>query len=64
MEGLLSLTKKTSPFNFYYICEKNGDSLSDKVKSTSQMVVVMLVLHIFLKVLGFLACLRNLTTYR
>jgi hypothetical protein len=41
MEGLLSLTKKTSPSNFYYVCEKNGDSLSDKVKSTSQMVVII-----------------------
>jgi mannosyl-oligosaccharide alpha-1,2-mannosidase len=31
MEGLLSLTKKTTPSNYYYICEKNGGSLSDKV---------------------------------
>lgn len=31
MEGLLSLTRKTS--NFYYVCEKNGDSLSEKVKN-------------------------------
>jgi mannosyl-oligosaccharide alpha-1,2-mannosidase len=32
MEGLLSLTRKTSS-NFYYVCEKNGDSLSEKVVS-------------------------------
>jgi mannosyl-oligosaccharide alpha-1,2-mannosidase len=32
MEGLLGLTRKTSS-NFYYVCEKNGDSLSEKVKS-------------------------------
>ena len=32
MEGLISLTKKTTPSNYHYICEKNGGSLSDKVK--------------------------------
>jgi len=32
MEGLISLTKKTTPSNYRYICEKNGGSLSDKVK--------------------------------
>jgi len=31
MEGLISLTKKTTPSNYHYICEKNGGSLSDKV---------------------------------
>ena len=32
MEGLISLTKKTTPSNYHYICEKNSGSLSDKVK--------------------------------
>lgn len=32
MEGLISLTRKTTPSNYQYICEKNGGSLSDKVK--------------------------------
>jgi hypothetical protein len=31
MEGLISLTKKTTPSNYSYICEKTGGSLSDKV---------------------------------
>jgi mannosyl-oligosaccharide alpha-1,2-mannosidase len=34
MEGLLSLTRKISPSNFYYVCEKNGVLLSEKVKSS------------------------------
>lgn len=31
MKGLLSLIRRTTPSSFAYICEKNGDSLSDKV---------------------------------
>jgi len=37
MEGLISLTKKTTPSNYHYICEKNGGSLSDKVKYPYQL---------------------------
>ncbi|TVU04358.1 hypothetical protein EJB05_08422, partial [Eragrostis curvula] len=44
MEGLLSLTKKTSPSNFYYVCEKNGDSLSDKMDELACFVPGMLAL--------------------
>lgn len=31
MKGLLSLIRRTTPSSFTYICEKNGDSLTDKV---------------------------------
>jgi hypothetical protein len=31
MKGLLSLIRRTTPSSFAYICEKNGNSLSDKV---------------------------------
>ncbi|XP_062192381.1 mannosyl-oligosaccharide 1,2-alpha-mannosidase MNS1-like isoform X2 [Phragmites australis] len=44
MEGLLSLTRKTSPSNFYYVCEKNGDSLSDKMDELACFVPGMLAL--------------------
>lgn len=40
MEGLLSLTKKTTPSNYYYICEKNGGSLSDKVNNPIWLAVI------------------------
>lgn len=33
MNGLVSLVKKSTPSSFTYICEKNGNSLSDKVCS-------------------------------
>ncbi|CAO2201090.1 unnamed protein product [Urochloa humidicola] len=44
MEGLLSLTRKTSPSNFYYVCEKNGDSLSEKMDELACFVPGMLAL--------------------
>lgn len=31
MKGLLSLVRRTTPSSFTYICEKNGDSLHDKM---------------------------------
>lgn len=31
MRGLLSLIRRTTPSSFTYICEKNGDSLTDKM---------------------------------
>ncbi|KAH7521748.1 hypothetical protein FEM48_Zijuj07G0065400 [Ziziphus jujuba var. spinosa] len=31
MKGLLSLIQRTTPSSFAYICEKNGDSLPDKM---------------------------------
>lgn len=34
MKGLLSLIKKSTPSSFTYICEKNGNNLIDKVKTT------------------------------
>jgi len=44
MEGLISLTRKTSPSNFYYVCEKNGDSLSEKMDELACFVPGMLAL--------------------
>ncbi|KAJ1272655.1 hypothetical protein BS78_06G220000 [Paspalum vaginatum] len=44
MEGLLSLTKKTTPSNYYYICEKNGGSLSDKMDELACFAPGMLAL--------------------
>ncbi|CAL5003164.1 unnamed protein product [Urochloa decumbens] len=44
MEGLLSLTRKTSPSNFYYVCEKNGNSLSEKMDELACFVPGMLAL--------------------
>lgn len=32
MKGLLGLVKRTTPSSFTYICEKNGNSLNDKVR--------------------------------
>lgn len=31
MKGLLSLVRRTTPSSFTYICERNGNSLTDKV---------------------------------
>ena len=31
MEGLLTLTRKSTPSNFLYITERSGDSYIDKV---------------------------------
>lgn len=39
MEGLLSLTKKSSPSNFLYIAERAGSSLIDKVCKLGQFFV-------------------------
>ncbi|KAL6843213.1 hypothetical protein ACP4OV_026926 [Aristida adscensionis] len=44
MEGLLSLIRKTSPSNFSYVCEKNGNSLSDKMDELACFVPGMLAL--------------------
>ncbi|ONM51898.1 Mannosyl-oligosaccharide 12-alpha-mannosidase MNS1 [Zea mays] len=44
MEGQLSLTKKTTPSNYYYICEKNGGSLSDKMDELACFAPDMLAL--------------------
>ncbi|PPS11790.1 hypothetical protein GOBAR_AA08851 [Gossypium barbadense] len=33
MKGLLSLIRRSTPSSFAYICEKNGDSLTDKVNT-------------------------------
>ncbi|ONM17644.1 Mannosyl-oligosaccharide 12-alpha-mannosidase MNS1 [Zea mays] len=44
MEGLLSLTKKTTPSNYYYICEKNGGSLCDKMDELACFAPGMLAL--------------------
>ncbi|KAF8670271.1 hypothetical protein HU200_050806 [Digitaria exilis] len=44
MEGLISLTKKTTPSNYHYICEKNGASLSDKMDELACFAPGMLAL--------------------
>lgn len=44
MEGLVSLTKKTTPSNYYYICEKNGGSLTDKMDELACFAPGMLAL--------------------
>ncbi|XP_072993669.1 mannosyl-oligosaccharide 1,2-alpha-mannosidase MNS1-like [Typha latifolia] len=44
MEGLLSLIRKTTPSSFSYICEKNGDSLSDKMDELACFAPGMLAL--------------------
>ena len=36
MEGLISLTKKTTPSNYHYICEKNSGLLSRIIKSSDK----------------------------
>lgn len=51
MEGLLSLTKKTTPSNYYYICEKNGGSLSDKVMYPHPVDCLMLLAGCLLKLI-------------
>ncbi|MQL68163.1 hypothetical protein Taro_000383 [Colocasia esculenta] len=47
MQGLLSLVRKTTPSSFTYICEKNGDSLSDKMDELACFVPGMLALGSF-----------------
>lgn len=44
MKGLLSLVRKTTPSSFTYICEKNGDMLSDKMDELACFVPGMLAL--------------------
>ena len=39
MKGLLSLVRRTTPSSFTYICEKNGDSLHDKVIFDSKILI-------------------------
>lgn len=47
MQGLLSLIRKTTPSSFTYICEKNGDSLSDKMDELACFAPGMLALGSF-----------------
>jgi hypothetical protein len=51
MEGLLSLTKKTTPSNYYYICEKKGGSLCDKVMYPHSIVCSLLMAGCLLKLI-------------
>ncbi|KMZ62320.1 mannosyl-oligosaccharide 1,2-alpha-mannosidase, family GH47 [Zostera marina] len=44
MNGLLSLVKKTTPSSFTYICEKNGEYLSDKMDELACFAPGMLAL--------------------
>eukprot|EP00262_Sarcandra_glabra_P007997 TRINITY_DN21165_c0_g1_i2.p1 TRINITY_DN21165_c0_g1~~TRINITY_DN21165_c0_g1_i2.p1 ORF type:complete len:574 (+),score=88.33 TRINITY_DN21165_c0_g1_i2:129-1850(+) len=44
MKGLLSLIRKTTPSSFTYICEKNGDSLFDKMDELACFAPGMLAL--------------------
>uniref|UniRef100_A0ACD5UU85 Uncharacterized protein n=1 Tax=Avena sativa TaxID=4498 RepID=A0ACD5UU85_AVESA len=44
MEGLISLTRKTTPSNYSYICEKNGGSFSDKMDELACFAPGMLAL--------------------
>ncbi|XP_077222261.1 mannosyl-oligosaccharide 1,2-alpha-mannosidase MNS1-like [Tasmannia lanceolata] len=47
MQGLLSLVRKTTPSSFTYICEKNGNSLSDKMDELACFAPGMLALGSF-----------------
>ncbi|PON53193.1 Glycoside hydrolase [Parasponia andersonii] len=44
MKGLLSLVRRTTPSSFAYICEKNGDSLTDKMDELACFAPGMLAL--------------------
>ncbi|KAK9083791.1 hypothetical protein Scep_030262 [Stephania cephalantha] len=44
MKGLVSLIRKSTPSSFTYICEKNGDSLSDKMDELACFASGMLAL--------------------
>lgn len=44
MKGLLSLVRRTTPSSFTYICEKNGDSLYDKMDELACFAPGMLAL--------------------
>ncbi|KAA8522721.1 hypothetical protein F0562_009117 [Nyssa sinensis] len=47
MKGLQSLVQRTTPSSFAYICEKNGDSLSDKMDELACFAPGMLALGSF-----------------
>ncbi|KAJ4894195.1 hypothetical protein Rs2_20989 [Raphanus sativus] len=47
MNGLVSLVKKSTPSSFTYICEKNGNSLSDKMDELACFAPGMLALGAF-----------------
>ncbi|XP_044496804.1 mannosyl-oligosaccharide 1,2-alpha-mannosidase MNS1-like [Mangifera indica] len=47
MKGLLSLIRRTTPSSFAYICEKNGDSLTDKMDELACFAPGMLALGSF-----------------
>ena len=38
MKGLLSLVRRTKPSSYTYLCEKNGESLNDKVIFDTKML--------------------------
>ncbi|XWS16619.1 hypothetical protein CRYUN_Cryun34aG0105600 [Craigia yunnanensis] len=44
MKGLLSLIRRSTPSSFAYICEKNGDSLTDKMDELACFAPGMLAL--------------------
>ncbi|OMO65520.1 Glycoside hydrolase, family 47 [Corchorus olitorius] len=44
MKGLLSLIRRSTPSSFTYICEKNGDALSDKMDELACFAPGMLAL--------------------
>ncbi|XP_044485674.1 mannosyl-oligosaccharide 1,2-alpha-mannosidase MNS1-like [Mangifera indica] len=47
MKGLLSLIRRTTPSSFAYICEKNGESLTDKMDELACFAPGMLALGSF-----------------
>ncbi|KAL5756783.1 hypothetical protein ACOSP7_021216 [Xanthoceras sorbifolium] len=47
MKGLLSLVKRTTPSSFAYLCEKNGQSLTDKMDELACFAPGMLALGSF-----------------
>lgn len=47
MIGLSSLIKRTTPSSFAYICEKNGNSLTNKVKNFKLSSMSQLLFTIF-----------------
>ncbi|CAL9084800.1 unnamed protein product [Musa textilis] len=55
MEGLLSLIRKTTQSSLSYICEKTGDSLSNRMDELACFVLGMLALGSFSKFLIELA---------
>ncbi|KAJ0076209.1 hypothetical protein Patl1_34915 [Pistacia atlantica] len=47
MKGLLTLIRRTTPSSFAYICEKNGESLTDKMDELACFAPGMLALGSF-----------------